>query len=175
MEGVKPKSLMKAVQKLMGQAATAVQDDKRQRRYEQMMKLQEQQQLDTQPYWHNTTTSAAANMSGGLVAQGITSVSTTAANIQQAYNQYANSKAPNWIAGGAGGLYGESAKTPSPPTVSFTDEQMSLFMEKLAHLLSKGWECLRCHRIWNPRETGCEFCNFIDRLEGKDVDRDTAA
>lgn len=169
-EQINKKGLMKSIQRLAGQAATAVQEDELQRQYERMRKLQAQQNM--YPDWQTTTTTTAANTLGGLGQQA-----TTAANMQQAYNQYATTQAPTWIAGGSGMSPTQWARTVEERTksISFTDEQMSLFMEKLAHLLSKGWECIRCHRIWNPRETGCEFCNFIDRLEGKDVERDSAA
>lgn len=139
------KGLMRAVQKLTGWAATAVKDDELRK---QLKQLQAQQSFW---YWQNTTTGS------------------TTANMPQAYQ--------NVTLGGGLGYYSGSTNTETQksPSISFTDEQMSLFMDKLTHLLTKGWECLRCHRIWNPRETGCEFCNFIDRLEGKDVERDTAA
>jgi hypothetical protein len=162
MEGVNTKGLMKAVQQLAGQAVAEVQEEERRDAYAQYQQPQ-QQNLYCPPYsplYGQNTIAAAANTWVGQTTAGSTTLG-GGFNVCTPSTQYAT------ISTGYAKL--------SSPSITFTDEQMSLFMEKLTHLLSKGWECLRCHRIWNPRETGCEFCNFIDRLEGKEVERDTAA
>jgi len=154
-------NVMKAVQRLAGQAAQAVEDETN----EQLQRMQESaaaKQMQ-QLYWATTTT---AN-------------TTTAANTWLSYSALLGT-APT-LGGGVPYQYQPTTTTgyttyyPNKPTIEFTPEQMTSFMAKLADLLTKGWECLRCHRIWNPQVTGCEFCNFIDRLEGKDVERDDAA
>lgn len=162
MEGIKPKSLQKALGKVIGQAAQDIQDDERMEAYERLAKMQAQQQLDFAA-WHNPLNT--------LNAQNQYPYTTTNVGVS---SQLGGSITGGVTMGGAGSPYRGLAQQQSlyPAPVTLTDEQMSLLMEKLAHALAKGWECIRCHRIWSPRETGCEFCNFIDRLEGKDVERD---
>lgn len=150
-------SLMNAVQKLAGQAAQAVQADETAHQHAQLQKMQEQARQQ------NLMISRTNAYTLGSVTAGSTTY-------YQPQPTISGGAPGNWNV--FPGLTGASVR---PHSISFTAEQMSLFMEKLAHLLSNGWECVRCHRIWNPRETGCEFCNFIARLEGKDVDRDTAS
>ena len=110
-----------------------------------------------------TTTSAAANAQG-LLGQAFGHAAAGASNTTLVKP----------FMGGAPGAYSQTRTgyVQPKPTIEFTPSQMADFLAKLADLLTKGWECLRCHRIWSPQVTGCEFCNFIDRLKGKDVERD---
>ena len=144
---------MKAIDRLVGTAAQAVVADEANKPLKQM-------QLP--PQWPQTTTTASTQPIWGQLG-------------------HASTTGPSYIYGsiysGGGGAstssgYAQTADSPSKPTIEFTDEQRASFLAKLADLLTKGWECLRCHRIWSPQTNGCEFCNFIDRLEGKDVERD---
>lgn len=149
--------IMKAVQRLAGMAATAVQDES----HEQLKSIQQAalnnaQQQQLYSHWVQSTT---ANTSTNAGMTWINPLS----------NRLGGGMTPTVTTSGF--TYASSMT----PVITFTDDQMTAFMSKLADLLTRGWECLRCHRIWSPQVTGCEFCNFIDRLEGKDVDRDTAA
>lgn len=167
MEGIKPKPLQRAISKLMFKAVEEIEYEEQNRRaYElAMMQAKAQHTLWSQnPYQQvgsvglsNTTTTSAGQTLGGAITTGTTWI-----------NPQLGGGFPQQQYGQQGPLY----PTPRP---TLTDEQMDVLIEKMAHALAKGWECTRCHRIWSPREVGCEFCNFIDRLEGKDVDRDTAA
>lgn len=162
MEGIKPKPLQRAISKIMGKAIEKIEREEQMRQYEQLAKMQAQsqniwsqqaQQQNLYNTWMTTTTA------GNTLGQATTG--TTWTNPQLGGGSYPQQ-------------YGQGTLYPTPrPTM--TDEQMDVLIEKMAHALAKGWECLRCHRIWSPQVNGCEFCNFIDRLEGKDVDRDDAA
>lgn len=166
MEGIKLTGVQKALGKLVGQAAQAVEAEERQRQYDQMLKHQAQAEHEARQ----------------RALQQLGQASMWGQQQQNLYNTLGTAGQASWpnhpqLGGGLNGPYssGYANVKPYPPSVTFTDEQMSLLMAKLVALLAKGWECLRCHRIWSPQVNGCEFCNFIDRLEGKDVDRDDAA
>jgi len=149
-------SVMKAIEKAVGRAATAVQEDDVLQQYYNKQTWSNIVASNTanQRYWPNTTASTT----------------TTAVPVQMYYPTIGGGGAPGVTSSG----YAQTGYSALRPTIEFTDEQRESFLAKMADLLTRGWECLRCHRIWSPQVNGCEFCNFIDRLEGKDVERDTA-
>ncbi len=164
------KALLRALNKYVDQAANEVKDEEEAdlRRVQALEYAKQwQQQPNTQAWWGITNSSTSAQS----LTQTIGSTNTL---LNQAMSG-ACGQAGITLGGAPSQWSGLSQTTRYQPTWSFTDEQMEKLLEHLKVLLARGWECVRCHRIWSPQESGCEFCNFIDRLEGKDVDHDTAA
>lgn len=161
MEGIKPKPLQRAISKLMGKAVEEIEYEAQNRRAYELAMMQAKAQ--------NTLWSQNPYQQVGSAGFSNTTTTTTGQTLGWA------NIGPQLGGGFPQQQYGQQGTLYPMPRPTLTDEQMDVLIEKMAHALAKGWECTRCHRIWSPREVGCEFCNFIDRLEGKDVDRDTAA
>lgn len=155
-------SVMKAIQKHVNKVADEMREEDERIQREQCIQAREQMAPTYRSAWLQPTTTT-------ITTSGSTNINSTS------WAQYVQPHLGGAPLNPFGNIGQATNVYKYPPTISFTSEQMSQFMDKLAALLSKGWECIRCHRVLSPQEPGCEFCNLIDRLEGKDVERDSAA
>jgi ATP/maltotriose-dependent transcriptional regulator MalT len=144
---------MNAMKKVLGRLADGWQQEEETKRIEaqrrqlaaqmQMQQMQYELYMNqamqaTNTFANNQTTTAGSTLGGAL--------------------SYPGSMFPTT------GTYTAAARYP----LQMTDAQFASFLAFMERALKHSWTCKRCQREYAPMTPDCEFCNVIDRLEGKE-------
>jgi hypothetical protein len=149
---------MNAMKKVLGRLADGWQQEEETKRIEAERRKYEalmQQQVMQQKYQQYMNQAIQAPYGMGA---STTNITTTAGSTLGGALSYPGSMFPTT------GTYTAAARYP----LQMTDAQFHSFLTFMERALKHSWTCQRCQREYAPTTPDCEFCNVIDRLEGKE-------